>query len=48
MKMSPPPKPPRTPRVVELLRKAIEWLALLESGEVANQAAIARQDRITP
>ncbi|MGH9462097.1 MAG: hypothetical protein ACRD1X_12820 [Vicinamibacteria bacterium] len=28
-----PPKAPLTPRVVELLRKAIEWQALLESGE---------------
>ena len=34
-------------RVVELLRKAIEWRALLESGEAANQAAIARQEGIT-
>ncbi|MFQ5741855.1 MAG: hypothetical protein ACE5JX_22905 [Acidobacteriota bacterium] len=42
-----PPKAPRTPRVVELLRKAIEWQALLESGEEANQAAIARREGIT-
>jgi hypothetical protein len=42
-----PPKAPTTPRVVELLRKAIEWQVLLESGEVANQAAIARQEGIT-
>jgi hypothetical protein len=41
------PKAPRTPRVVDLLRKAIEWQALLESGEVSNQAAIARQEGIT-
>ena len=42
------PKPPsRTPRVVELLRKAIEWQALLESGEAANQAEIARRDGST-
>jgi hypothetical protein len=33
--------------VVELLRKAIEWQALLESGEVSNQAEIARQEGIT-
>jgi len=38
---------PRTPRVVELLRKALEWEALLESGEVPNQAAIARRGGIT-
>ena len=42
-----PPKEPRTPRVVELLRKAIEWQALLESGDAANQAAIARREGIT-
>jgi hypothetical protein len=42
-----PPKAPKTPRVVELLRKAIEWQALLESGEASNQAAIARQEGIT-
>jgi len=42
-----PPWEPKTPRVVELLRKAIEWRALLESGEVANQAAIARREGIT-
>ncbi|MGB9605736.1 MAG: hypothetical protein ACP5U2_17910 [Bryobacteraceae bacterium] len=37
----------RTPRVVELLRKALEWQALLESGEVPSQAAIARREGIT-
>lgn len=42
-----PPKAARTPRVIELLRKAIEWQALLESGEASNQAAIARQEGIT-
>lgn len=42
-----PPKVPRTPRVVEFLRKAIEWQALLASGEVANQAAIARREGIS-
>jgi len=41
------PKEPRTPRVVELLRKAMEWQSLLESGEVANQAYIARRGGIT-
>jgi hypothetical protein len=41
------PKGPRTPRVVKLLRKALEWQALLESGEAANQAAIARREGIT-
>lgn len=42
-----PPKEPRTPRVVELLRKALEWQALLESGDAANQADIARREGIT-
>jgi hypothetical protein len=42
-----PPKEPRTPRVVELLRKALEWQALLESGEALNQADIARREGIT-
>ncbi len=42
-----PPGEPKTPRVVELLRKAIEWQALLESGGAANQVAIARREGIT-
>jgi hypothetical protein len=42
-----PPSAPKTPRVVELLRKALEWQALLESGEVRNQAEIARREAIT-
>ncbi|MBP2675463.1 MAG: hypothetical protein H6Q84_2303, partial [Deltaproteobacteria bacterium] len=44
------PKPPRelkTPRVVELLRKAIEWKDLLDFGKVASQAEIARREGIT-
>ena len=32
--------------MVELLSKAIEWQALLESGETTNQAAIARREGI--
>ena len=42
-----PPREPKTPRVVELLRKAIEWQALLETGKVASQADIARREGIT-
>lgn len=42
-----PPREPRTPRVVELLRKAMEWQALLESGNAANQADIARREGVT-
>jgi len=30
-----------------LLRKALEWQARLESGDIANQAAIASQEGIT-
>jgi len=44
------PKPPRglkTPRVVELLRKAIEWQTLLESGEMISQADIARREGVS-
>jgi hypothetical protein len=33
--------------VVELLRKALEWQALLASGEAPSQAAIARREGIT-
>jgi len=33
--------------VVELLRKAIEGQALLESGEALNQADIARREGVT-
>jgi hypothetical protein len=36
-----------TPYVVELLRKAIVWQTLFESGEIANQADIARRESIT-
>jgi hypothetical protein len=42
-----PPREPKTPRVVELLRKAIEWQALLESGKITSQADIALQEGIT-
>jgi hypothetical protein len=42
-----PPKGPRTPRVVELLRKALEWQALLTSGDVPSQTAIAQREGIT-
>ena len=38
---------PRTPRVAELLRKAIEWRTLLTSGAVSNQAALARREGLT-
>ena len=42
-----PPKEPETPRVVELLRKALEWEGLIESGDVRNQAEIARREGIS-
>ena len=41
------PQEPKTPRVAELLRKAIEWRALLTSGEVSTQAAIGRREGVT-
>lgn len=41
------PREPKTPRVAELLRKAIEWQALLESSEISSQAEIARREGIT-
>jgi hypothetical protein len=42
-----PPREPKTPRVVELLRKAIEWQGLLESGKIASQAEIARREGLS-
>jgi hypothetical protein len=35
------------PRVVETLRKAIEWRRQLDAGEAPNQAAIARREGIS-
>lgn len=45
-----PPRPPKRvgpPRIVETLRKAIEWHRQLDAGEVPNQAAIARREGVT-
>lgn len=42
-----PPKEPKTPRVVELLQKAIEWRRQLDASEVRNQTEIARREGIT-
>jgi hypothetical protein len=42
-----PPKEPKTPRVVELLRMAIEWQRQLDADEVDTQAEIARREEIT-
>ncbi len=42
-----PPKQPKTPRVTELLRKAIKWHGDLEAGKVSNQAEIARREGLT-
>ena len=41
------PKGPKTPRIVELLRKAIEWQALLKSGEATSRAEVARREGLT-
>ncbi len=40
------PRVPKTPRVVELLRKAIEGKSLLESGKVASQAEIVSREGV--
>ncbi len=42
-----PPKEPRPPQVVEFLRKAIEWQALLSSGEAKSQGDIAQREGIS-
>jgi hypothetical protein len=42
-----PPREPKSPRVVELLRKAIEWQRQLDTGEASNQADIARHEGIS-
>jgi hypothetical protein len=44
---SKPAKEPKTPRIVELLRKAIEWRRQIDAGEVQNKAEIARREGIT-
>ena len=41
------PKGPKTPRVTELLRKAIEWQRQLDAGEVQNKTEIARREGIS-
>ena len=38
---------PRTPSVVRLLRKALEWRRQLDAGEVRSQAEIARREGLT-
>lgn len=40
-------KDPKTPRIVELLRKAIEWQRQIDAGEVQNKTVIARREGIT-
>lgn len=42
-----PPKEPKPPRVAELLKKAIEWQALLDAGKIASQVEIASTEGIT-
>ncbi len=41
------PREAKTPRVVELLRKAMEWQSLMDSGQITSQADIARREGIT-
>jgi len=40
-------KQPKLPRVVELLHKASEWQVLIASGQVKNQAEVARREGLT-
>jgi hypothetical protein len=42
-----PPKLPKTSQVVEFLRKALKWQALLESGEAKSQGDIAQREGIS-
>ncbi len=42
-----PPKAPRIPRAIEFLRKALEWQALLEAGEIKSQGDIAQREGIS-
>jgi hypothetical protein len=42
-----PPPAPRTPMVVELLRKAQEWRRQIEVGEVKSKAEIALRERVS-
>lgn len=42
-----PPKTPKEPRIKELLLQALKWKHLLDTGQVASQADIARLEGIT-
>jgi hypothetical protein len=42
-----PPREPKTPRVAELLRSALEWQRQLDLGDVRNRAEIAQREGIT-
>lgn len=42
-----PPREPKTPGAVAMLRKAIAWRAILDAGQAANQADIARREGVT-
>lgn len=42
-----PKKTPKTPRVAELLRKAMEWEKLLESGEGVTRSVIAKREGLS-
>ena len=41
------PKPPKPPRVVETLLKAMEWRRQIDAGEVPDQATIARREGVS-
>ena len=45
---SQPPRLPKPSRIVETLRKAMEWRRQLDAGEAESQAALARREGLTP
>ena len=47
IRASPRPGVPRPPNVVALLQQATAWRESLDSGQIPNQAAIARQEGIS-
>jgi hypothetical protein len=42
-----PPRKPKTPNIIGLLKQAIEWQRRLDAGEAESQADIARRESLT-
>ena len=42
-----PPREPKTPNIVGLLKQSIEWQRQLDAGEAGSQADIARREDLT-